>query len=306
MSHKKARKAPVYHAPLSEHFHGSFPLFINRFNEGFELREHDHEYLEMVYVMAGEGFHYIGSHVDRVSKGQLYILPVGTSHVLRPSDAAGTKAPVVYNLCIRPDFIVELKGWLSRYGGEDALWSVLEIEAGHYLKLNDEGLRLGRVFEQLHLEYAESKRGYEASMFSLLIQLIVQLARMLDRQADARPRTSAAVKVRMSEILEYIHDHITEPLTLEQIAVRAGLSRRHMIRRFQECTGMDFSDYVQHRRIELACRLLLETDQKIEAIAKSVGYRDTSHFRQVFRSLVGLSPREYRKQGGIAEPQRAP
>jgi len=39
-----------------------------------------------------------------------------------------------------------------------------------------------------------------------------------------------------------------------------------MIRRFQAFTGMDFSDYVQHRRIELACRLLLETDQKPRAL----------------------------------------
>jgi len=34
MSHKKARKAPVHHSPLSEHFRGSFLLFVNRYNEG--------------------------------------------------------------------------------------------------------------------------------------------------------------------------------------------------------------------------------------------------------------------------------
>ncbi|WP_249897418.1 AraC family transcriptional regulator [Paenibacillus sp. PK3_47] len=51
------------------------------------------------------------------------------------------------------------------------------------------------------------------------------------------------------------------PLTLIQLAVEAGLSRRHCIRRFQQLTGIGFSGYLQHKRTELACRLLLNDDK---------------------------------------------
>lgn len=87
---------------------GNFPLFVNRYEEGFELREHNHAYIEVVYVLSGEGFHYIGTGVEKTSKGSLYILPVGTSHLFRPTSPANPHKLLVYNLCIRPEFIDEL------------------------------------------------------------------------------------------------------------------------------------------------------------------------------------------------------
>ncbi|HBS44323.1 MAG TPA: hypothetical protein DEA91_07515 [Paenibacillus sp.] len=53
--------------------------------------------------------------------------------------------------------------------------------------------------------------------------------------------------------------------------------------------------YLQHKRIELACHLLIETDNKMASISKIVGYQDTAHFREVFRKLIGISTSEYHK-----------
>jgi len=79
------------------------------------------------------------------------------------------------------------------------------------------------------------------------------------------------------------------------MAADFGMSLRHFLRVFAKYAGMGFSDYVQHKRIEEACRQLLETDYKIANIARNVGYRDIAYFRSVFRKVTGRTPREYRR-----------
>lgn len=296
----KAKKAQIHHSSVSELFRGSFPLFVNRYHEGFDLREHDHEFLELVYITSGEGYHYVGESMERTAKGYMYLLPLGTSHILRPSDASGKHKLVVYNLCIRPEFISELKSWLASYStsSNHILWSIFDGVPGSYIRIVDKAMRLGSAFEQLHQEYEEMKPGYEASMMSILLQLIVHIARQLEQleNIDNNMVGNSATPTDMSLAIDYINEHLTDPLTLESIAEKSGMSQRHFIRLFGKWTGMGFSDYVQHKRMELACRLLVETDHKIDHIANNVGYRDIAHFRQVFRKWLGTSPSEYRKK----------
>ncbi|WP_339314949.1 AraC family transcriptional regulator [Paenibacillus sp. FSL M7-0896] len=83
------------------------------------------------------------------------------------------------------------------------------------------------------------------------------------------------------------------------MATEARFSSRHIIRLFRQQSGMNFSDYLQYKRIELACHLVIETDNKMATISKSVGYQDTAYFREVFRKKMGISPNEYRKSSSF-------
>ncbi|MEK0316767.1 AraC family transcriptional regulator [Cohnella sp. 56] len=294
----KAPKAPVHRSELSEHFQGTFPLFINRWEEGFALREHTHAYLEVVYVMSGDGYHYIGDCIERVAKGSLYVLPVGTSHMLRPSDAASGRKLIVYNLCVRPEFVNTIRDWLDAYGRGGAAFSIFDGAPGTYVSLTDRDMRLGRRFDRLHREYIEQRSGYEASMLAGLMQIAVHLTRLAEDRADndEAARHDDTERTGMSAILSYIDHHVGEPLAVEGLAAQAGMSPRHFIRLFRKHAGLRFTDYVQLRRIEYACRLLLETDDKISAIAGMAGYRDQAYFRKVFHDLMGMRPSEYRRR----------
>lgn len=277
-------------------------MFLNRWEEGFELRQHDHAFLEMVYVMSGEGFHYVGERVKKTGKGCLYILPVGTSHVFRPSGVSSKSNLLVYNLCIRPEFVTELKDWLSRFGGNDVPFTIFDGAPGTYVALTDISMGLAKMFEQLHREFIERQPGYEASMFGGLMQLTVRISRMLKKEVPPESSAQAGRRrgTKISNILDYIQMHFTERLTIEQLSSIFGISRRHFIRLFRHSTGMGFSDYIQLRRVEYACRLLLESDDKIAYIARCIGYNDSAHFSQVFQKLIGTSPNNYRR---INKPQ---
>jgi transcriptional regulator GlxA family with amidase domain len=84
------------------------------------------------------------------------------------------------------------------------------------------------------------------------------------------------------------------------------MSQRSLNRRFRAATGMAPLDYVHRLRIERAKRLLEASSLAVEEVTARVGYEDARSFSRLFRSLVGLSPREYRSRFGSqqAAPHR--
>ncbi|HZG74345.1 MAG TPA: AraC family transcriptional regulator [Paenibacillus sp.] len=292
----------VFHSEAAEHFQGDFPLFLNRWEEGFELREHDHAYIEIAYVMAGEGFHYVGDDVERTGKGRLYVLPVGTSHVFRPSGASGKSKLLVYNLCVRPRFAKELQAWLSQFEPGDAPLSAFEGEPGTHLALFDETMELAALFERMHDAYWHRPPGYAASVVGDFLQLAARIHRLACREPAAAPARRPR-HPNVARVLDYVHARLAERTTVEELSAAFGVSVRHLLRLIRRSTGMGFAEYVQLRRMEAACRLLAETDEKIAAIAKSVGYRDAAHFRELFRKSIGTSPSRYRAAHAPRTPE---
>ncbi|OMF38858.1 AraC family transcriptional regulator [Paenibacillus sp. FSL H8-0548] len=291
---KQAARSSIHHSQVTEHFKDEFPLFLNRWEEGFELRAHDHDYIEIVYVMAGDGYHYVGDIVERTYKGCLYVLPVGTSHVFRPSGASNKNKLIVYNLCIRPEFLDELTVWLLRYS-DNQPFTIFKGSPGTYVAIVDKSMELVSLFEHMYREFSEMKSSFTTSIFGSLMQLSVRISRIWHQEVLSEDGDNVHLSSNLSNILDYVHLHFTERLTVEQLSAKFGISSRHFIRLFQSATGTGFSEFLQHKRVEYACRLLLETDFKIAYIAKSSGYKDTGHFNALFHKIVGTSPSLYRK-----------
>lgn len=95
---------------------------------------------------------------------------------------------------------------------------------------------------------------------------------------------------------QFIADHFSTPLTVEDIAGEIGLSRSRLYRLFMEHLGMSPADYLTRFRMERAQALLESTHLPVKAVAFSVGYSDPLYFSRRFRESSGMSPGEYRRQ----------
>lgn len=100
------------------------------------------------------------------------------------------------------------------------------------------------------------------------------------------------------DVIDYVHQHYKEPITLKQIADRFFVNPVYLGRAFHKATGMNFSQYVNRLRIAEAKRLLLHTDKLIYEIASEIGYSESKYFITKFVEEVGKSPKEYRNQFG--------
>ena len=94
--------------------------------------------------------------------------------------------------------------------------------------------------------------------------------------------------------LWYVESHLAEPLTLDDIAAVAGISRFHMVRAFGEATGMSVMRYVRARRLSKAARALARGAPDILTLALEADYGSHEAFTRAFRDHFGVTPEQVR------------
>lgn len=102
-------------------------------------------------------------------------------------------------------------------------------------------------------------------------------------------------KRKLQQTLQYIHQNLSEDLSLQAIATHIGFSQYYFCRLFKESTGLTPYQYIIQQRIERAKQLLIQGEYSIVDVALQVGFANQSHFCQRFRRITGVSPRVYRR-----------
>ncbi len=102
----------------------------------------------------------------------------------------------------------------------------------------------------------------------------------------------------MKNALRYIEGHYRENISLGQVAKYVGLNPTYFSTLFKQEMGINFSQYLTKKRIDEACRLLLETNMSLVAVAAELGFDNQSYFSRIFKQQLGVSPKLYRQNGG--------
>jgi len=100
-------------------------------------------------------------------------------------------------------------------------------------------------------------------------------------------------------VVTHIEKHLAEPLTSEQLASEAGVSRFHFCRVFKKAIGMSPMSFLTFMRIERA-KALLRQSIPVSTVALKAGFNDLSTFNRQFRKISGLTPKVYQKSCGTA------
>lgn len=118
---------------------------------------------------------------------------------------------------------------------------------------------------------------------------------MLVRHAGREPHKAPTRDVlRMQRVYDYMHAHLSEDVSLEDLAKVACLSRFHLIRMFKHVYGETPYQRLTRLRIERACQRLAHGEDLVATVALDCGFANPTHFAAAFRRLVGMSPRAYR------------
>lgn len=108
-------------------------------------------------------------------------------------------------------------------------------------------------------------------------------------------RTTPATMRKLAATVARMHDGFAGPLTTAQLAQQAGLSISQFERSFRKAFGTSPHQYLVGIRVDHACRLLIETDDTVSAVAQRCGFYDHAHFTRAFAALMGTSPSGYRR-----------
>ncbi|MEM9110782.1 MAG: substrate-binding domain-containing protein [Planctomycetota bacterium] len=152
------------------------------------------------------------------------------------------------------------------------------------------------------IEANDEKIGYEAMR---LLDGLIQGRDAPEEPVRVQPKTlrirgSSQVFVSedavVSKAMRFIAEHARTPLSVEEVATAANVSKRTLSRRFDAHVGKSVLTEINRIRTQTIKQELVDTEQPISDVAAACGFTSTSHFNVFFRKATGTTPGEYRKR----------
>jgi len=149
----------------------------------------------------------------------------------------------------------------------------------------------------LALELVERDHGKHVAL-AVAQELVVYRKRPGGQSQFSRFLEAERRGDRFGALQLWILDHLEEPLPLERLASEAGISPRHLTRRFKRELGVTPAAYVSRLRLEEARRRLEIGPANLKDVARGCGFADAQNLRRSFRRHIGVGPRAYRERFG--------
>jgi transcriptional regulator GlxA family with amidase domain len=157
----------------------------------------------------------------------------------------------------------------------------------------------------LALALIEEDFGARAAL-SVAREMVVYLKRSGGQEQYSEPlQFQTNSSDRFAELVAWMTNNPTEPMSVESLARRASLSPRQFFRRFKEHFGSSPAVFVETQRLNEARRRLSAGESSIEGVAESVGFNGADSFRRAFERRFRVTPSKYRRSFGLPA-ERAP
>jgi len=245
---------------------------------------HIHDCYELYYSISGGKQFLIDNRFYSIAPGDLFIINQYESHKLTQIDNQLHERIV---LSVHPDFMKRISTDRTNL---DNCFSNRSNGFQHKLSLTKE--QQNRFL--YYINKITSAKGYAHDVVELLAftELMILINTLSDTNAVAASQSEYKYNHQVDDILSYINQNISHPITMEQLAEQFFLSESYICRIFKQATGTTVGKYITARRISIAKAHLNAGDSVNEAFEKS-GFGDYSSFFKAFTKAVGVSPKKY-------------
>lgn len=244
------------------------------------LREHFHDFYQLVYIVAGGGIISIDGKDTQAKEGEVFFLKPYVSHSFYCKTGAMTTYELKFDI-LSPDLETIMENYPVKVADEtNAVRDIL-------LSVISEG---------------NNKRSYYEPVITLYVtQMIYILARkgecLSKRQKPGKKpvfEDTGKEPTAIEKAKRYIEENYLEKITLHDLAVRFMLSEAHLCREFTKKFHMSPIKYINFLRLERAKELLAATEMTITEVSEAAGFNGIHYFSRYFTKMEKLTPYEYR------------
>ncbi len=261
-----------------------FQLSHNRDPYFRTMEFHAHDFLELYYFLDGSVTYYIEDQVYDLCPGDLLIIPAGKMH--RPVIANEHAAYERMVLWITPQYLQSID---SPAG--DLQKNLQKVgEHGYCVPFRgDETVFVTALLKKLlYMQKNDIDPKFCAGAVELYLWTIFRSYGVI----DTTHRNETQV---IPQVIRYITEHFSEPLTLEDIAAEFFVSKSYLNRHFKAYTNSTVYAYIMALRLTHARRMLREGIPAVEA-GRECGFSDYSTFYKAFKTQTGLSPQQFKSR----------
>jgi AraC-like DNA-binding protein len=259
----------------------------------FDPNWHFHPHYQLFTVIKGTGTRFIGDDIRHFNVGDTVFLAPNMPHLWRSDreyfekdSQLMTEGIVVY---FKEDFLG------SEFFEKSEMYDIKTL-----LKKSERGLDLtGQLKEELvnDLKNLPIDSGFQGII--KILSILDKLSKSTDYQYIASTTYSNTHKIseteRMRRVHEYVLKHFKENINLSTVASLSNMTDAAFCRYFKSRTNKTFSDFVKEIRIGNACKMLQDENKSISQTCYESGYNTVSNFNNQFKSLKGVSPKQYQK-----------
>lgn len=254
----------------------------------FEFSWHFHPEYELTLILNSSGRRFVGDNIDVFRPNDLVLLGPNLPHTWysNPDSEQPAEAIVV-------QFSTEFVN--AVFPAQPELKAITDL-----LQLAARGVAFNNS-QQLASRISQLNELSGIARLTEFLNIVDQLAltsgelKFLSSSGFV-PNLAKSDWLRIDQICSYINEHYTRALSEHEVAEVGGMTTSTFSRFFRRSTGHNFVSYINELRVSLACKLLVESDLSVTAIALQVGYNNLSNFNRQFMRSKNMSPRHYRQQ----------
>jgi AraC-like DNA-binding protein len=263
-------------------------LCRRRTDARFDFLWHFHPEIELTLIVGSRGRRFVGDSIEPYQDGDLVLLGPDLPHTWHSDPGRKGRHEALFCQFSR-DFL-----------GPAFLESPELAGVSRLLARSARGLSFSGRTQKAVARRLEGLGGKEGlPRLAELLGILDELARSREaRPLSGRlyvPALRRGDAERIDRVCRYLNERCRDRVSLAEAAGVAHLSIPAFGRLFRRTTGKTLVDYLNELRTGLACRELIETERPVSEIAFDSGFSNLSNFNRRFRTLKGLSPREYRR-----------
>ena len=278
------REKAQYFDPRQVMQKDSFEVFHYREPRPTGVEVHHHDFYEIYYLLDGQVDYWVDGKVLHMQPGDLLLINPQELH--RPLVGVEKNNYERIVLWINRDFLENMasaNGELVRcFNSGDPNHSNLIRPAA------PERSTLTVRMSELVREFYGSEYGSDQAAYGLFLQLMVHINRMAQRTQKQQGETGQ-LSALVQKTLQYIADHLAEPITLDILADLFYVSKYHLSHTFTKETGISIYRYILLRRLLMARQQLL-AGEPAGQVSRNCGFSDYTSFYRAFKSEYGISP----------------
>lgn len=249
------------------------------------MNMHIHDCYEIYYSISGGKQFLIDNRFYDINPGDLFIINQFESHYLTQINNAIHERIII---SIQPDFLKRLS---TEKTDLNYCFTKRSQAVNHRISLNKE--QQHRFLYFIGKITTTTEFGSDIIEQATFMELMVMINSLfINNHSVETVDASFQYNQKVPEILSYIDQHITEPLTVEQLAEKFHVSTSYICRIFKATTGTTINKYINARRITIA-KSLLTTNLGVSEVCEKCGFNDYSNFLKAFTKTVGISPKKY-------------
>ena len=261
---------------------------------GYEVAEFDapwhyHPEYELTVILKSEGIRYVGNSMESFEAGDLVLLGPNLPHCWKNTpDSVGTASSIVVQW---PEAFMG-HGWLD----VEEFKSVRRLlqMAGQGIRFNQE---VSARVKPMLAEMLEMQPFPRLIKFLEVLELLASVKNIhfLCEQGFAYP-LNYEDNQRINTVYNYIREHFSERITLATLSDLVYMSEESFSRFFSRTMQKPLFTFLNEYRINMASKMLIETDMQVAEISFACGYESPPFFFRQFRKFGGMTPAAYRKQ----------